>query len=1163
MTEKYRPSVPKFEGYYEHWAMLMENLLRSKEIWNQIEDGIITAPPNANEEQLKAASDSRLKDLKVKNYLFQAIDREIIETILNRGSAKEIWDSMRMKYQGSSKVKRAQLQALRRDFEVLGMTESESVNDYFARTLAIANRMTAQGQRMEASTIVEKILRSLTPKFNYVVCSIEESNDVTTMSIDELQSSLLVQEQRLKSQAEKVDDQVLKVAGSGRGGSTRGRGRGGYRGRGRGRTDRENVECFKCHKLGHYQSDCPSWEEKDAKYAAFDETGEVLLMAQQDKESILKDEVWFLDSGCSNHMIGNKTWLFDFDSNIRESVKLGDDSRMEVKGKGNLRLCINGITQIITNVYYIPGLKNNLLSIGQLQQKGLTIIFKHDYCKVYHEERGLIMSTKMTANRMYVVHAAITIPMCLKTSKLDNNELWHCRYGHLSFKGLNTLVKKQMVEGLPQLKDEQSTCKHCLTGKQHREPIPKSANWRATKQLELVHSDICGPITPQSNGGNRYFITFTDDFSRKTWTYVLKDKSSAFDEFKKFKMLVEKESKCEILCLRTDRGGEFTSTAFNEFCSNHGIKRQLTTAYTPQQNGVSERKNRTLLNMIRSMLSGKSVPKSFWPEALNWATYILNRSPTLSVKDMTPQEAWSGKKPTVQHFRVFGCMAYMHIPDNHRKKLDDKSLKCILLGLSEESKAYKLYDPINKRVMVSRDVVFEEDKAWNWKNDTHHESNDMISVDGSTSESNDNEEHSENEENSEDEDIIESSNDHVSHDQAESSSDMNTESDELSPREVRRPGYLNDYVTGDEIDEQLQNMMIQAMFSTSNDPNDYDEAVKHDVWREAMNQEIQAIERNDTWELATLPEGAKKIGVKWIYKTKYNEKGEIEKHKARLVAKGYSQQHGIDYNEVFAPVARWDTIRTILAVAASENWTIYQLDVKSAFLHGELTENVYVEQPKGYQKKGDKVYKLKKALYGLKQAPRAWYSKIEAYFGQENFEKCPDEHTLFVKQDEGRILIVSLYVDDLIYTGNNSEMFEDFKHSMKKRFAMTDLGQMRYFLGVEVTQDKYGIFINQQKYAKEILSRFEMGMCNVVSSPIVPGCKLSKDENGKQVDATNKIASLQQRITIENAALIAAIERRNELNAKVLDFTQRRQAMNVVPVPTLDEDFVFDDEDDE
>ncbi|MCH93102.1 retrovirus-related pol polyprotein from transposon tnt 1-94, partial [Trifolium medium] len=267
---------------------------------------------------------------------------------------------------------------------------------------------------------------------------------------------------------------------------------------------------------------------------------------------------------------------------------------------------------------------------------------------------------------------------------------------------------------------------------------------------------------------------------------------------------------------------------------------------------------------------------------------------------------------------------------------------------------------------------------------------------------------------------------------------MNTDSDELTPRIIRKPSYLDDFVTGDEID-QLQNL---AMFSTSDDPVTYDEAVKYDMWTKAKDQEIQGIEKNDTWELVTLSEGAKKIGVKWIYKTKYNEKGEIEKYKARLVAKCYSQQHGIDYNEIFAPVARWDSIRTILAIAASQNWPVHQLNVISAFLHEKLTENVYVEQPKGYQKVGDKVYKLKKALYGLKQAPRAWYSKIESYFGQDNFNKCPHEHTLFVKQDGSKILIVSLYVDDLIYTGNNIDKFESFKNSMKKKFAMTDLGQM-------------------------------------------------------------------------------------------------------------------------
>jgi RNase H-fold protein (predicted Holliday junction resolvase) len=175
-----------------------------------IENGVVIAPANATAEQRRLADESKLRDLKVKNYLFQAIDRSILETILNRETSRDIWEAMRRKYQGSTKVKRAQLQALRREFEVLAMGESETVNDYFARTLAIANKMTAQGERMEQVTVVEKILRSMPAKFNYVVCSIEESNDVTTLSIDELQSSLLVHEQRMKGQKDHSEEQALK-----------------------------------------------------------------------------------------------------------------------------------------------------------------------------------------------------------------------------------------------------------------------------------------------------------------------------------------------------------------------------------------------------------------------------------------------------------------------------------------------------------------------------------------------------------------------------------------------------------------------------------------------------------------------------------------------------------------------------------------------------------------------------------------------------------------------------------------------------------------------------------------------------------------------------------------------------------------------------------------
>jgi len=222
------------------------------------------------------------------------------------------------------------------------------------------------------------------------------------------------------------------------------------------------------------------------------------------------------------------------------------------------------------------------------------------------------------------------------------------------------------------------------------------------------------------------------------------------------------------------------------------------------------------------------------------------------------------------------------------------------------------------------------------------------------------------------------------------------------------------------------------------------------------------------------------------------------------VAKGYHQRQGIDFEEVFAPVARWDTIRTLLAKAAQKGWKVFQLDVKSAFLHGELNEDVYIEQPQGFEVEGEeeKVYKLRKALYGLRQAPRAWYSRIESYFAKEGFKKCYCEHTLFVKAERGGVLIVSVYVDDLIYTGNSDSMLADFKASMTKEFAMTDLGLMKYFLGVEVIQDDKGIFIKQQKYAAEILERFGMERCNSVKNPIVPGNKLSKEGAGAEVDPT-------------------------------------------------------------
>jgi transposase InsO family protein len=926
-----------------------------------------------------------------------------------------------------------------------------------------------------------------------------------------------------------------------------------------------------------------------AKYAETKE--EMLLMALVDHEEINTEHTWYLDSGCSNHMCGDKTLFSELDNSFTESVKLGNNSKLGVQGKGRIRFEVRGIVFLIPEVFYVPDLKNNLLSLGQLQEKGMTVLIKHGKCKIFHASKGLIIESKITQNRMFCVHARCTSEgqkrlgaymtssqKCLQSATIDQSKLWHCRYGHLSWNGLQLLQQKGMVKGLPKFVCSQTVCEDCLKGRQHRDPFPTECSWRASKILQLIHSDICGPINPCSNSKKRYLLTFIDDFSRKVWIYFLAEKSEAFEIFKCYKARVEKESGAYICSVRTDRGGEFTSQEFTHFCEIHGIHRQLTAAYTPQQNGVAERKNRTIMNMVRSMLFAKSIPSNFWAEAANWCVHVLNRCPTLAVKNRTPEEAWSGLKPSVDHFRIFGCISHVHVPDSRRVKLDAKSFKCILLGVSEESKAYRLFNPATNKIIVSRDVVFEEDQQWCWDNSSNTDLGTALEWDTHEATVTGDEElaaaqpvhaegHADGEIAVDDNVAIADSGDiefeidaeeeigvaidaaprqsaqmqrlDFSNDTGSSSRTgavlgeivdgqgldfskagemdlcalQNDDEQHISGsvnlekqgRIRKPPAWLQDYSTGQEFsDEEPGNTMFLAMLGDS-DPMTYEEAVKSEKWRSAMDQEMQAIERNDTWELTELPIGGKSIGVKWIFKTKVNESGEVDKYKARLVAKGYCQQYGIDYAEVFAPVARMDTIRIVIALAAQNNWVIYQLDVKSAFLHGEINEEVFVNQPPGYEQKGheSKVYRLKKALYGLKQAPRAWYSRIETYFMEEGFTKCPYEHTLFIKTaGGGKILIVCLYVDDLIFTGNDHMLFAQFKNSMMTTFDMTDLGRMRFFLGIEVLQRTDGIFISQRKYAQEILERFKMDQCNSVHNPAVPGFKLTKDEGGVKVDST-------------------------------------------------------------
>lgn len=295
------------------------------------------------------------------------------------------------------------------------------------------------------------------------------------------------------------------------------------------------------------------------------------------------------------------------------------------------------------------------------------------------------------------------------------------------------------------------------------------------------------------------------------WIYFLAKKFEAFITFKNYKNLVEKETGAFIHYLRTDRGREFMSLDFNNFCRVNGISRQLTAAFTPQQNRVAERINRTITNIVRNMLSKKQIPKKIWPKAGNWAVHVLNRSPTLAVKGMTLEETWSGVKPNVDYFRIFGCIGHVYILDNKRTKLDDKSFECVLLGKSEESKAYRLYDPVSNKVVVSRDVIFEENEGWNWGRGIEEAKIDLLKWE----ENNIDESGEEAEEEAEQERVEESSEE----------GEINTQLGSRG-RNRREPVLMKDYVTREGLSEE-ENEHNLVLFTLNLYPNTYEEAVKN------------------------------------------------------------------------------------------------------------------------------------------------------------------------------------------------------------------------------------------------------------------------------------------------------------------------------------------------
>lgn len=459
----------------------------------------------------------------------------------------------------------------------------------------------------------------------------------------------------------------------------------------------KNITCYKCKTPGHYRNQCPMLE-KSSKNKSSNAFSAVFLSAKYSKDE------WYVDSGAS----AIASWLQETSSpETCPEIMIANHKKLQVSCEGNVKISTQqGYDITIKDILCVPSLKTNLLSVSQLIKNNNSVSFSDSQCLIYNAKKELVAFANLI-DGMYKLDLCTTpVTKCLLAR--DSALLWHRRLGHINTNDLNKM-KDGAVEGVSfesTYEVTKSNCVVCCEGKQSQ--LPFSIGTRATKVLEIVHADVCGPMETKSIGLSTYFLLSVDDYSRMSFVYFMKQKNEVFKYFREFKAMAEKQKNANIKILRTDNGGKFCSKVMEDFLKSSGIVHQKTNSYTPQQNGMSERNNRTIVEEARCLLFDAKLDKRFWAEAVSAAVYLKNRSIASGLNDKTPYEMWHEKKPILSHIRIFGSSVMVYVPKERRTKWDKKARQHILIGYSEHVKGYRVYDPVKNQTTTSRDVVVME-----------------------------------------------------------------------------------------------------------------------------------------------------------------------------------------------------------------------------------------------------------------------------------------------------------------------------------------------------------------------------------------------------------------------------------------------------------------------
>ncbi|UYV78997.1 hypothetical protein LAZ67_17000580, partial [Cordylochernes scorpioides] len=990
---------------YRSWKYNTKMMLIERELWKYVTE------PTPDEEASRTIFN--MKQEKALAMIALTISPSQQIHIMDCTTAREAWDTLEQVYEPKS---RSRILQLKKQFISIRFEEQETMTNYLGRLKICSDHLREAGAEMQDQDLAYSMLAGLPESYDGIIMTFSNVEDKEFTSSKE------------------------------------------------GRQEEENFTCYKCGKEGHIARSCrgkaktPTPNFQPPRCSTHEIAGSEMLTALS---CAIPDNSWVIDSGATHHVCNKREWFTNFQGITSDPI-LTASGTTRAEGCGDIKFKAyvgkHHVDLKLCNVLYVPNVRRNLLSVSSMGNKGKIVNFENRRAQVFDSENRIV-AIAHDENGLYVMKGRVILPNAelfnsQKSSQKQTLELWHQRFCHVNNDAIERMAKGELVKGLEISSMDRSLCDDCCVAKSTKEPHKPIRNIRSKRPLELVHTDICGPMPVRSIGGSAYFLTFIDDYSRKITLFCLKHKNEVLKHFDSYLARAERETGHKLKVLISDNGLEYCNHEFKTRLEQLGIKHELTNTYSPPMNGVAERANRVLLDITRSCLHSADLPQRFWAEAVNTAAYIRNKCYNSALGDKVPDELWSSRKPSVRHLKAFGCLAYSHIPTERRKKLDNRANRCILVGYSSQTKGYRLWCPETQHVIQTKHVKFDESKIglkWTKVEDEPERYNHIwIEPDNQLEGDIDLKPEAERECNDDtsDQDLVGVNNDDIV---------------QTRPKRIVR----NPYGRAGKPKAELH--FLDIIESTT-----FEQAINSKeapYWRRAMKDELRSLEDINTWTLSDLPLGKRPISSRWVFKIKTNSKGDFERFKARLVARGFSQKRNVDFFETYSPVINFSVIRMIFALTINKNCP-----------------------PDGSndEKCEDKVLKLNRPIYGLRQSGLELYCTLDKALEDIGFRRLAACNCLYTFEDKA---VIAVYVDDLALFAESEDILTNIEEKIREKFKVKNLGPIKYFLGVEISYpDENTIILSQGKYTMSILERFNMMECRGVSTPLDNSIPITKKD---------------------------------------------------------------------